>query len=270
MKWRCTWCGKPHAENDPPCDECGHGVFEEAVVRDDASAGTVDTGPQYVWRCANCGRDHVRNNPPCARCGNHDLEKTQQRYDDLDADLEAPGWLDVAKPYAPALIVLLVVALLFVTGIVPLSVVPGIGPPDPPEAPSGDVESAGIDLESTERAVYERLEAEREEPRVVDEDLADYATYQNRAIVALEYRGDRSGRVDPADFGVQCGGDFVADRIVVTPPLESIGDEDDLAAAVAEDVLDSFGDDATTGHDREGLDLHVTPDETISVVYAAC
>ena len=70
MEWRCEWCGKPHEENDPPCDECGHGSFERAVV----PTGPEGDGETLLWICPECGREHVRNNPPCSRCGNMTLE----------------------------------------------------------------------------------------------------------------------------------------------------------------------------------------------------
>jgi ribosomal protein L40E len=80
MEWRCEWCGKPHEENDPPCDNCGHGQFERAVV----PAGPEGDGGPLVWVCTECGREHPRNNPPCSRCGGMDLEK--QRQDDVPVE----------------------------------------------------------------------------------------------------------------------------------------------------------------------------------------
>ena len=70
MEWRCEWCGKPHEENDPPCEDCGHGSFERAVV----PVGPEGDGETLLWICPECGREHVRNNPPCSRCGNMTLE----------------------------------------------------------------------------------------------------------------------------------------------------------------------------------------------------
>jgi len=84
MEWRCEWCGKPHEENDPPCDNCGHGSFEKAVVRrtdlseSDAEASTV------VWVCTECGREHTRNSPPCSRCNNATLEREKKTLSDDD------------------------------------------------------------------------------------------------------------------------------------------------------------------------------------------
>jgi ribosomal protein L37E len=91
MEWRCEWCGKPHAEDDPPCDNCGHGSFERAVVPT-APEGEDEDGP-IVWVCAECGREHPRNNPPCSRCGGMPLEKRRQSFDEDDPlpDEDADG-----------------------------------------------------------------------------------------------------------------------------------------------------------------------------------
>ncbi|WP_425504375.1 hypothetical protein [Salinilacihabitans rarus] len=122
MTWRCTWCGKAHAENDPPCDACGHNVFEPAEA--DPSSRTVDTGPQYVWVCSDCGRQHVKNNPPCSRCGGHDLEKTAFDATAASEDLVAPGWVEVAKPYLPILVAVGLALVLVATGAVSLPGLP--------------------------------------------------------------------------------------------------------------------------------------------------
>ena len=286
MKWRCTWCGKPHAENDPPCDNCGHNTFEKAVVRADETregqgaaagddtdgepipSGTVDTGPDYVWACTNCGREHVRNSPPCSRCGNPDLEKVEQTYEGLERDLETSSWLAVAKPYLPILAVVGIVIALFATGIIPPSVLPGIGAPSPPDAPGEGSEAAGIDLEATERAVHDRLEADRNqsESRTYDAGLADYAEYMNRAFVVIEYEESRPEPVQASDFGTNCQREPYAGRL---PGTLSIADYDD-EAALADDVATALSEETgDSDFDREGLDLHVV-DGSVYVFYAAC
>jgi len=81
MEWRCEWCGKPHEEDDPPCDSCGHGSFERAVVRrTDLSGGDPDT--MTVWVCTACGREHPKHSPPCSRCNNGTLEQREKRVDE--------------------------------------------------------------------------------------------------------------------------------------------------------------------------------------------
>ena len=80
MEWRCEWCEKPHEENDPPCDNCGHGKFERAVV----PVGPEGNSNPLVWVCASCGRTHQRNSPPCSRCGHAKLTKHEQSFDEDD------------------------------------------------------------------------------------------------------------------------------------------------------------------------------------------
>lgn len=56
-------------------------------------------------------------------------------------------------------------------------------------APGEGSEAAGVDLEATESAVHERLNADRDadEQRTYDDDLAAFAEHRNRGLVALEY-----------------------------------------------------------------------------------
>jgi hypothetical protein len=84
MEWRCEWCGKPHDENDPPCDNCGHGSFEQAVVRrTDLSEGSEEAST-VVWVCTECGREHTKHSPPCSRCNNATLEREEKILTDDD------------------------------------------------------------------------------------------------------------------------------------------------------------------------------------------
>jgi ribosomal protein L37E len=76
MRWRCEWCGKPHEENDPPCDNCGHGKFEEAVVQQAGAGDGQDS--MLVWVCTACGREHAKNSPPCSRCNNATFERREK------------------------------------------------------------------------------------------------------------------------------------------------------------------------------------------------
>ncbi|WP_254530296.1 zinc-ribbon domain-containing protein [Natrinema gelatinilyticum] len=286
MKWRCTRCGKLHAQNDSPCTACGHTTFERATVRvdegaesgqspDSAPTGTVDTGPEYVWVCSNCGRQHVRNSPPCSRCGSPDLEKGEQTYDGLERDLTAPGWLDVAMPYLPILAGIALLIALFATGIASPSLLPGIGPPTPPDAPGQGAEAAGIDLEATEREVHERLESERlpEERRRFNDGLAAYAEYQNRGLVAVEFDNAEPNGVSPDEFDHSCGDVTPVGAPLVTSEI-SINSYDDggaFATDVADALLSSrFEEAVRSGYDAEGIDIHVAPNGDIYVFYAVC
>ncbi len=90
MEWRCEWCGKPHEEDDPPCDNCGHGSFERAVVRRTDLGDGPGADTTTVWECTECGREHPKNAPPCSRCNNPTLERQQKRVDESNLT-ERPG-----------------------------------------------------------------------------------------------------------------------------------------------------------------------------------
>ncbi len=289
MKWRCTRCGKPHAEDDPPCDECGHNAFEKAIVRVDETdddrdgersgsdpipTGTVETGPEYVWACTNCGREHVRNAPPCSRCGNPDLERVERTYEDVERDLETPSWFEVARPYLPLFAVIGIVVALFATGIVSPSVLPGIGPPSPPDAPGQADEAAGLDLEATAAAVHDRLEDERDrsDSRTYDEGLAAYAEYYNRMLVAVEFDDAEPDAPDPNAFDHGCGGAQVvtAQSTLTELTVDEYEDERAFGDAIAEALLAEYGEDMRSGFDAEGIDVHVAPNDAVYVFYSAC
>ncbi|MDF9746671.1 hypothetical protein [Natrinema salsiterrestre] len=286
MKWRCTRCGKPHAEDDPPCDECGHNAFEKAIVRvDDREAqsdagsesipsGTVETGPAFVWACTNCGREHVRNTPPCSRCGNPDLERIEQTYEGLERDLDTPTWFEVSKPYLPVFAGIAVVIALFATGIVPPSILPGIGPPSPPDAPGEGIEAGGLDLGDTEALIHQRLEDEREpsESRTYDDGLAAYAEYRNRYLVASEFADEAPEGANPDAFDHQCGDTRPQEGLAVLSGVSvgEYGDEEEFADDIVAELLSRYDDGIRTGFDREGVDVHVAPNGDIYVFYATC
>jgi predicted nucleic acid-binding Zn-ribbon protein len=286
VKWRCTRCGKPHAENDPPCDECGHNAFEKAIVRIDETdarsgaegepipSGTVETGPDYVWACTNCGREHVRNTPPCSRCGNPDLERVEQTYEGLERDLDTPSWFEVAKPYLPLFAVIAVVIALFATGVVSPSILPGIGQPSPPEAPGNASEAGGLDLETTEELIHQRLEAEREpsESRTYDDGLAAYAEYRNRLHVLNDFANETSDGPTSDAFDHQCGDTRPQEgpAVITGVSVEDYPDEAGLADDIAAELLSRYDDGMRTGYDAEGVDVHVAPNGDIYVFYATC
>lgn len=272
MKWRCEWCGKPHEEDDPPCDNCGHGSFEKAIVPE-PDYETVDTGPAYVWKCPNCGREHVKNTPPCSRCGEPELEKTEQTYEDVASDLETPSWFDVAKPYLPVFVLIGLVVFLFASGIVSPSIIPGIGTPTPPDAPGESAEAAGLDLEAVEDEIHEGLEAERAnegyESRTSDGGLAALAEYLNRQVVIAEYTDDDpGGPPQVSEFGVSCGGEsVVTTQLTHAESIDAYDDETTLAAAITEELFTS--EEVRTGYGSEGIDVHVVDDDVV-VFYTAC
>ena len=281
MEWRCEWCEKPHAEDDPPCRSCGHGTFERAVVPEPEP---VDTGPTYVWACTECDREHVKNSPPCSRCGNPHLAKTEQTFEDVERDLDTPSWVAVAKPYSPIIVGIVLVFALFGTGVVSPSILPGIGGDDVemPDAPGDDEIANGLDLGTVETAVFEGLEAER---RSVDapsrerhDDVDDAAEFSNKVMV-LERHGGEYEPPDEGSLGLPCSGDSLEFRELLLRSDLSVDDfenESALADAVVDqavpDAPDSVDDELTVSSEYEYdcIDVHVEPDGAVSVGYAAC
>jgi len=271
VKWRCTWCDEPHETNDPPCDVCGHNSFRRA----EDELETVDTGTQYVWVCADCGREHVKNSPPCSRCNSPTLEKHEPDYRDVDADLEVPSYVSLAKPYVPAVAVIGLVIALFATGIIPASILPGVGAPAPPDAPGEGAEAAGLDLFAVESEVHDRLEAERESAgeasRTYDDGLAGLAEYRTHQRVAAADAGVEPDEwPNPADFDTTCEGDIEPVEIDgIGESIDAFEDESALATAIVDILIAESQSAALEGWTAEGLDVHVY-DGTVFVVYLAC
>ncbi len=271
MKWRCTWCDEPHETNDPPCDNCGHNSFRRA----EDELETVETGTQYVWVCANCGREHVKNSPPCSRCNNPSLEKREPDYADVDADLEVPSYLSLAKPYMPAVAVIGIVVLLFATGIIPVSILPGVGTPSPPDAPGDGTESAGLDLEEAETLVYTQLEAERQDAersqKEVDSGLAALAEYRTHQLVAAADADEEPpGWPDPGSFDPACDGEIGSVELDgIEEPITAFEDESALADATVDSLLAADESFVLERGSTEGLDIHVY-EESVYVVYLSC
>jgi hypothetical protein len=274
MEWRCEWCGKPHEENDPPCDECGHGEFEEAVVRVDT--GTVDTGTTYVWACEECGRDHPKNSPPCSRCGHMRLEKREQAFD--ETELETASYLDMGKEYIAASVALVAVVALVAAGVIP---VPGLGGDDLDDVP-GDAESAdGHNLTVTERAIVTQLNERRAADGVSalrdDGELEAVAERHNKLIVAEQYGDGERETLEESylEVGYACDRDPVGESRVMRSqdgerPLAGYEDEEEFAVAVVHAL--TYDSDAVLDADREavGVDVHVAPDGSVFVTVTTC
>ena len=144
MKWRCEWCGKPHADNDPPCDNCGHSSFERAVVPMGPESTEGSTRP--VWVCPECGREHEKHSPPCSRCGNATLEQREREYDGVET-VGSTGYLDILdRRYTAGFAAVGVLLLVLGLGAAGVVDVPGIGTPSPPDAPGSAEEWRGLPL----------------------------------------------------------------------------------------------------------------------------
>jgi hypothetical protein len=267
VTWRCTWCGREYDENDPPCETCGRESFEH--VEDDSSSAFQ--AESFVWVCENCGREHVKNAKICTGCSHPSLEKRAVGDEDLSEELSTPGYLDVGWPYLLVAGVVVVLVALAIAGVIP---VPGAGgPPAPPAAPGEATEAAGLDLRTVETEVRGAFDEERGAERGRDDGLDALATYAVRHDVATRYDPDYDREFPGAGaFDPNCGSDLVGD--VVELPLDpaSFDDEAALAEAIAADLLDDadFEQFVTGEATAEAVAVHVTPDDTVAVGYAAC
>ena len=270
MRWRCEWCGRPHEEDDPPCEGCGHFKFEEAVqqvVDPDAVSETTE------WTCAECGRLHPKNSPPCSRCGHMTLEARAIDWDERTPNSDAGGYLDVGRRY-----VVLGVAAVAVAGAAAV-LRPTDDLPEPPSAPGDATSSAGLDLETVaERTLEVANEVRRGEgldSLTLDRELTFIATYANRGLVDTVH-GDREtlpvmdllyDEIDRESPGYPVG---------TTVSLGGADDEDgrsiehyESEAELAETLTEALFDDERgervllAGRDEAGIDVHVAPNGAV-------
>jgi len=278
MEWRCEWCGKPHEENDPPCDNCGHGKFEKAVVRQ-TDLGDGESDPALVWVCTECGREHPKNSPPCSRCGNISLEQRRQEID--EAELSAPGYLDLLTPqYLAAVGVALVLGVVFVLGVTGVVDVPGFGSSGVPaveNVPGNATHSGAVSLAAVEDGftadLNDRLAAAGEESQR-NGDLDAVARYLNQQSVRAEFGSDTERRVDDSVREVAseaCGqtqpsavGPVVLEQDSgATPSATSLGE------GLAEEFLGTVGSPAVVDG-QLGVDVHEAPDGSIWLLVVTC
>ena len=302
MKWRCEWCGKPHAENDPPCDNCGHGEFEKAVVPAAPEADeTTSDAYGYVWVCEECGNDHPKNTPPCDRCGHNQFERQPIEFDEeavmeemlgrseddsrtSSADI---GYLDVIDTRL-ALMMVGVAALvaLLALSYVGIVSVPGIdiGPTGPVEAPGNATEYEGLSLSTVEAeylvALNERRADEGYDAYEPDDGLGALAERVNKQRVAAAYGDADEPDIQRLINEAELDCDRVGVRQVMIPvsrldggSLGSYETESDAARALvesqraAENGRTGFMDVASN---RGGIDVHVAPDDAVYIVIAGC
>jgi ribosomal protein L37E len=271
MEWRCEWCGKPHEENDPPCDNCGHGSFERAVVP--VSGDTETLGSESaVWVCTACGREHTKHTPPCSRCGNDELEL--QRQEISDDELEVPGYLDLLTPrYLLLLVAVLAVAGVFVLGVTGVVDIPGFGGGGVPEVSDvpGDAASiGGISFSEAEAAYLTGLNDRRTGAEAAslstNADLTSVAEFLNQKRVkgAGLSEGERE-RVQRVLGGACEGSPQVLTASVGTGTFDSAG-------ALGEALVGSVAGDggAAVEGSRTGVDLHATPDGQVYLLQVVC
>jgi hypothetical protein len=302
VKWRCEWCGKPHAENDPPCDNCGHGEFEKAVVPAAPEADeTTSDAYGYVWVCEECGNDHPKNTPPCDRCGHNQFERQPIEFDEeavmaemlgrsendsrtSSADI---GYLDVIDTRL-ALMMVGVAALVALLALSYLGIVsvPGIdiGPTGPVDAPGNATTYEGLSLSTVEAeyllALNERRADEGYDAYEADDGLGTLAERLNKQRVAAAYGDADEPDIQRLINGADLNCERVGVRQVMVPvsrldsgSLGSYETESAAASALVESQL--AAENGRTGFmdvtsNRGGVDVHVAPDDAVYIVIAGC
>lgn len=282
MDWRCEWCGKPHEDDDPPCDNCGHHSFEKAVQQINTEA--VEGGP--VWVCTNCGRQHQKNSPPCTRCGGTDFERRTGPPDEDPLDEIGTGWLDVLElkyvvGYA-AVALLLGLIVLGVTGVVGLPGTGGdttAGPPETRDAPGAGDQIEGLSLAAVEDAYLQRLNERRAAENVgevtVNETVQEAATYYNKGRIATRYGGAEPPVRNLGErFGLACERpNLVAFEVAFDRTGRSVGDFDD-ETSFGQFLADTYVERGEPFRPAEvgsvGVDIHVAPDGRVFVTQIVC
>lgn len=296
MKWRCSWCGKPHEDNDPPCDNCGHHEFEKAVVPMAPEADAADA-TSHVWVCTECGNDHPKHTPPCDRCGNATLERRELTYDEdevldemLGGESSGPsadvGYLDVLDAkLAAGFLAVGALVLVLALGFLGVVSVPGldIGPAEEITAPGNDTQVGHISLQAVETEYVSQLNAQREangyEPLSVDEDVTLAASNVNKQRVRAVFVGEETPTENDLHTQVadSCGSSVEA-RAFELPtgamPGGSITGYDS-EAAVGEALLDQRITNGPIQYQEAernviGVDVHVGPNDRVYVLQVVC
>lgn len=273
MEWRCEWCGKPHEDDDPPCDSCGHGSFERAVVQQ-APAGESTT----LWVCTECGREHPKHNPPCSRCGKPDLERRERTVD--DAELTPPGYLDLLTPrYALGLAVALVLAAVLVLGLAGVVDLPGMddrGVPEVEDVPGSAESVDGTALSAIEASYVDRYNERRADEGAPDlerdDQLAAIAAFVNRRQVRAD-----AGEDAPADrervedlLAGPCGRSAGVPPTFVDRPPDGAGSAGAIGGFLADRQFERFGASVPAERGLIGVDVHAAPDGRLYVTQITC
>ncbi len=279
MEWRCEWCGKPHAADDPPCDNCGHGTFERAVVP--APGGEVGTGATTVWVCPSCGRDHPKHSPPCSRCGNPNLER--QERDPEEYDIGAPSYRELLTPrYLVMLVAVLALAGVFVLGVTGVVDVPGLtqgGVPTVSDVPGSGTSANGIDLNTVETelvvAMNDRRVAANHSTLTRDDHLDAVATFYTERLVKARTTG---GSI-PGDDRLRdmIGGSCGSNRVLLSPRILTGSDSvsaHSTAEAAASTLASPYPLDNEVSREPAaglvGLAIHAGSEETTYLTRIVC
>jgi ribosomal protein L37E len=295
VKWRCEWCGKPHPENDPPCDNCGHGEFEKAVVPA-APEGDDQTGDAYghVWVCTECGNDHPKNTPPCDRCGHDTFERQAIEFDEDEvveemlaestgsttpsADI---GYLDVLDTkLALGFVGVAALVVVFALGALGIVNVPGFGTSGPSvaEVPGNATSIDGLDIATVERDYTRELNDLRADAGANelerDERVASVAAFVNKnRVLAIYGDGEVPGEEDiDSQLGDACSSVWQEESFEIETDLGTGQSEFDSETGLARALADRYAAtrDVVVEGQKVGVDVHVGPDGVVYVTQIVC
>ena len=270
MEWRCEWCGKPHAEDDPPCDNCGHGKFEKAVVRRTDLAEGEGLESTLVWVCTDCGREHPKHAPPCSRCGNTTLEKQEQRVS--EDELTAPGYLDLVTPrYIATLGLTLAVAAVLILGFVGVLDLPGFdqgGVPTVDTVPGNETTAGDVDLDAVEDAyilaLNDRLEAEGTTRLDRSDGLDAVTTYYHQQVINWRVADgpppDDEEVTDLLLEECETGTETPIEFHEATIAFDGTEDTQELADSLVTEVIERQEFEPAPGANTVGVDVHAVGD----------
>ena len=274
-RWRCAWCDKPHASNDPPCDNCGHHKFEKAVVP--VAPEDPDHEREPVWVCPECGRVHQKNSPPCSRCGNASLERHVPDGSDYAEELGGTSYLDLLNArYVVGFAVAFVAGTVLLLALLGVVTLPGMGDDVP-----GSAESVrGVDLAETETAFVAMLNERRtsaefeayERHENLDDATRLYTVGRLRAVYDGGTRYGRQSVVEELDGA--CGEEITALRAYDLRPDDADAGTFDSPEALATPLVEAYERfDRTfyeTPRDRVGVDVQAGPDDRVFVTVLVC
>jgi hypothetical protein len=274
-KWRCGWCDKPHARNDPPCDNCGHHKFEKAVVP--VAPEDPDHQREPVWVCPSCGRVHQKNSPPCSRCGNASLERHVPDESDYAEELGGTSYVDLLNTrYVAGFAVALLAGIVLLLALLGVVTLPGMGDDVP-----GSAESVrGVDLAETETAFVAMVNERRtsagfaayDRRENLDDATRLYTVGRLRAVYDGGTRYGRQSVMEELDGA--CGEEVTALRADGLRPNEAEAGTFDSPEALASALVEDYERfDRTfyeTPRNRVGVDIQAGPDDRVFVTVLVC
>ncbi len=205
------------------------------------------------------------------------FEKRTPEYETVESETDAPGYLDLARPLLPAVLVAIVSLALIASGIVSLPAGLLSTHPTVSDAPGHADQVSDLDLPTIEQAVLTKINDRRKatgrEPLRKDTTLQRIATFENQQRVVSQYPGG-SVSGSAKEFNSPCRGSITLLVNTASPSVtvESFEDESSLAETIVSGMfaLPAWEETALSADGSAGVDVHVGPDGRVFVVQAYC